>query len=63
MLGLTNSYTAEPNLVNPVEDGYSWLANSRVKKNKHLVNPLKLSNAKHRSILGCQAFNPFDYHV
>jgi len=32
MLGLTNSYTAEPNLVNPVEDSYSWLTNSRVKK-------------------------------
>jgi len=44
------------------EDSYSWLTNSRV-KNKHLVNPLKLSNAKYCPILGCQAFNPFDYRV
>ncbi len=62
MLGLTNSCTAEHNLVNPVEDSYSWLTNSRVKA-KTLVNPEKLPDANPCSIWVCQAFNSLDYHV
>jgi hypothetical protein len=62
MFGLTNSYTAEHKLVNPVEDSYSWLTNSRV-KTKNLVNPEKLPDANHCPTWVCRGFKPFDYLV
>jgi len=50
------------NLVNPMEDCYSWLTNSQVKV-KNLVNPKKASQRMLFFYIGLRVFKSFDYYV